>query len=389
MSPASKNVAFIINSLEGGGAEGVMCRLLAIMEPYFQAHQINVFLVLLDDVEQDHTAPAYVEKVVLNSKGSLVKGFSLLQSTLKKIQPQFCLSFLTRANALNVIISKQLGYSALISERVATSSHFAQGLKSAISKMLVRFTYPKADTIIACSAGVEADLVENFGVPESKTTILYNPYEIDAIHKKAAEPVSDLPTRPYIVATGRLTKIKNFALLIAAFANSATQYDLVILGQGELEDELKAQVNALGIDERVHFLGFKKNPYPYVKQARFFVSTSNAEGFPNAIVEAMCLGKAVLATNCESGPAEIIADEYPLTLDGFSPTKFGCLCPVNDEDGVTQGLNYLSDDDRQASYGKLSQARAQNFSNTIFERKVVGLIESYYIKEASTYVRAG
>ncbi len=389
MPQTPKHVAFIINSLEGGGAEGVMCRLLTIMQPYFQANDMHVFLVLLDDVEQDHHAPDYVEKIVLNSNGSLWKGFSLLQSTLKKIQPRFCLSFLTRANALNVMLSKRLGYVALISERVATSSHFAHGLKSAISKMLVRFTYPRADTVIACSAGVEADLVENFGVPKSKTTILYNPYEMDVLHDKAAEQVSDLPSRPYIVATGRLTKIKNFALLISSFAQSDTEYDLVILGQGELENELKAQAKALEVESRVHFLGFKQNPYPYVNQARFFVSTSNAEGFPNAIVEAMCLGKAVLATNCESGPAEIIADKFPLHIDSFTPAKYGCLSPVNDQAGITAGLNFLSDEKQQAKYGSLSHSRAQDFTNAIFEQKVVRLIESHNINEASTYVRAG
>ncbi|MCW8109501.1 glycosyltransferase [Alteromonas ponticola] len=389
MPHTSNRVAFIINSLEGGGAEGVMCRLLGIMASYFQRHQTKVFLVLLDDVPQDHHAPDYVEKVVLDSQGSLLKGYTLLQSTLKKIQPQFCFSFLTRANALNVMLSSQIGYQAFISERVATSSHFAHGLKSIISKALVRFIYPRADKIVACSAGVEADLVANFNVPKHKMVILYNPYDMDAIQAKAAEQVAGLPQNPYIVATGRLVEIKNFALLISSFANSATPYDLVILGQGELEGRLKAQAAKLGVKERVHFPGFKKNPYPYIKQAQFFVATSNAEGFPNAIVEAMCLGKAILATNCDSGPAEIIADQYPLTLTGFTPQKFGCLSPVNDIPSFTQGLNFLSSEDKQAHYGALSQIRAKEFSNAVFERKIISIIENHNAKEATANVRAG
>ncbi|MCW8090403.1 glycosyltransferase [Alteromonas sp. ASW11-130] len=389
MPYTSRHVVFIINSLEGGGAEGVMCRLLGIMQSYFTEQHAKVFLVLLDDVAQAYGAPEYVEKVVLNSNGSLLKGFSLLQSTLKKIQPALCFSFLTRANVLNVVLSKRIGYAAFISERVATSSHFAHGLKSMISKALVRFTYPKADRIVACSAGVEADLIKNFGVPKSKTAILYNPYEMEAIVTKAAEPVADLPTNPYIVATGRLATIKNFSMLITSFARSSTPFDLVILGQGELEEKLKTQAKDLGVEKRVHFLGFKKNPYPYVKQAQFFVSTSNAEGFPNAIVEAMCLSKAILATNCESGPAEIIADQYPLDLSGFSPSKFGCLSPVNDEASFTQGINFLSDKNQQARFGALSRIRADDFSNEIFERKMIDLIEGHNPKETSPYVRAG
>ncbi|NMH60508.1 glycosyltransferase [Alteromonas ponticola] len=389
MPHTSKPVVFIINSLEGGGAEGVMCRLLSIMKSYFLSQQTKVFLVLLDDVQQDHQAPDYVEKVVLNSKGSLLKGLTLLQSTLKKIQPQFCFSFLTRANALNVLLSKRVGYQAFISERVATSSHFAHGLKSLISKALVRVTYPKANTVVACSAGVAADLVTNFAVPQDKVSILYNPYDMDEIASKAGETVADLPHKPYIIATGRLAEIKNFSLLIDAFAKSATSYDLVILGQGELEQKLKTQANQAGIGDRVHFAGFKTNPYPYIRHAQFFVSTSNAEGFPNAIVEAMCLGKAILATNCESGPAEIIADEYPLSLDNFATKKFGCLSPVNDVESFTKGLNFLSNEQKQAHYGELSQKRAKSFSNAIFERKVIGIIEGHADKEATAYVHAG
>ena len=111
---------------------------------------------------------------------------------------------------------------------------------------------------------------------------------------------------PYVISVGRLVKNKNFSLLINAYAKANISEDLVILGVGDEELLLKELANELGVGNKVHFLGFKSNPYPYVKSAEYFISTSNAEGFPNAIVEAMCLEKAVVATNCESGPAEII-----------------------------------------------------------------------------------
>jgi len=126
--------------------------------------------------------------------------------------------------------------------------------------------------------------------------VLYNPYDIEQLKEQAAESVLDLPAKPYIIGVGRLVKNKNFSLLINAYAKANISENLVILGVGDEELKLKNLAIEQGVDDKVHFLGFKSNPYPYVSSAEFFVSTSNAEGFPNAIVEAMCLGKAVVAT---------------------------------------------------------------------------------------------
>ncbi|QJR80194.1 glycosyltransferase [Alteromonas pelagimontana] len=389
MQQQRKRVAFLINSLEGGGAERVMCKLLDIMEGYFREENAEVYLILLDDVEEAHSCPAYVEKRVLDTKGSLLSGYSLLRSALQNIQPEICVSFLTRSNMLNVVLSKQLKYRAVISERVNTSSHFSGGLKDTFSKKLVSLTYPYAERIIAVSEGVKADLVKNFSVASERVDIVYNPYDISQIQTLASQAVEDLPTNDYIIGTGRLTKNKNFGLLIEAFAHSTLTDDLVILGQGEDKEALIAKAASLGVAERVHFLGFKANPYPYIQKAKFFVSTSNAEGFPNAIVEAMCLGKAVVATNCESGPAEILSGQYPLQVEHFAAEKYGCLCAVNDVAGVTQALNYLQDDIQCEAYAYKSAARARDFSNAIFRHKIINVLEPAEPTGERSYVSVG
>ncbi|QCZ94451.1 glycosyltransferase [Salinimonas iocasae] len=383
------SIAFIINSLEGGGAERVMCKLLSIMEPYFTQHQIHVHLVLLDALAEAHECPDYVNKITLNTEGSLVQGYRQLKPLLKQLSPSLCLSFLTRSNMLNVVLSHQLGYQAVISERVNTSSHFPGGLKDTISKVMVKATYPRAHRVMAVSEGVKADLVEHFNVKEDRVQTVYNPYDIDAIHELADKPVDDLPQNAYIIGTGRLVKNKNFRLLIDAYAKSDVPEDLVILGQGDQEAALKEQVSRLGLSERVHFPGFKSNPYPYIKQARYFVSTSNAEGFPNAIVEAMCLGKAVVATNCESGPAEILSGEYPLHIEQFTPSQYGCLCPVNDAKAVADAMDFLNAPTELARYSAKSTERAQAFSNEIFRQKMMTCLDLTPGAEDTVYVPAG
>jgi N-acetylgalactosamine-N,N'-diacetylbacillosaminyl-diphospho-undecaprenol 4-alpha-N-acetylgalactosaminyltransferase len=366
---------FIINSLEGGGAERVMVKLLAIMETYFTEKRVPVHLVLLDDLPESQVCPSYVNKTVLDSKGSLAAGYKLLKPLLRELQPKYCFSFLTRSNFLNIALSKRLKFSAIVSERVNTSSHFSGGLKDKVSRLLVKLTYKRAATVVAVSEGVKADLIENYAVPENRVSVLYNPYDISSLKVAAAEYVQDVPSKPYVIGVGRLVKNKNFSLLIHAYAKAEIQEDLVILGVGDEEESLKALAAKNGLSDRVHFLGFKANPYPYIAKAEYFVSTSNAEGFPNAIVEAMCLEKAVIATNCESGPAEILAEKYPYEVNGASQEKNGILCELGSVDGVTEAIQALDELSAREAYATKSKLCAESFSYPAFREKVVAIIE--------------
>ena len=116
--------------------------------------------------------------------------------------------------------TKSLGYRAIISERVNTTSHLSGGLKDGISRFLVKLLYKRADNVVAVSEGVKADLIENYAVPEPKVSLLYNPYDIAQLHELASEAVTDIPKAPYIIGVGRLVKNKNFSLLLNAYAKA-------------------------------------------------------------------------------------------------------------------------------------------------------------------------
>ena len=371
-----KSIAFVINSLEGGGAERVMCNLLRTMQNTFSGNNCKVHLVLLDNLPELQQCPDYVEKVTLDSKGKLLASYFDFKQWVKHNNPDLLVSFLTRSNIVTTLVGKRFNIPTIISERVNTSSHFATAKTGFISKLMVRAIYPKASCVVPVSQGVMQDLVQNYGVPKANCTVMYNAYDELILAQKANHPVSDLPDKPYIIGIGRLMPNKNFSLLINAFASSNTQRDLVILGQGPEFDLLMNLVKRLGLDERVHLLGFKENPYPYLKNADYLVSTSNAEGFPNGIAEAMCLGKPVIATNCQSGPAEILTGDEGQKTDSYLCADYGLLCQVNSVKAVSQAMNILEQDDRLAEYQQKSLQRAKAFSYLAMQNTFMRLLNS-------------
>jgi len=358
----NKSIAFVINSLEGGGAERVICSLLRTMQESFTLQQCKIYLILLDNLPEQQVCPEYVTKVVLTGNGKLIPSYRQLNQWVDVNKPDLLVSFLNRSNLLCSHIGNSRGIPSIISVRGNTSQHFATSRFGFASKYLVRWLYPKATCVIPVSKGIMQDLTNNFAVLEQKCRVMYNAYDAEELNIKADSSVSKLPEKPYIIGIGRLVKNKNFALLIGAFAASNSSRDLVILGQGPELANLEKLAKELGVSNRVHFLGFKPNPYALLKNADYLVSSSNSEGFPNGIAEAMCLGKAVISTNCKSGPGEILANNYEFYTDSFEQAEYGVICETNSHSAMVAAINYLEKDDHIAHNQEKSLQRSKNFS---------------------------
>ena len=369
-----KSIAFVINSLEGGGAERVICNLMRTMQDSFTANGCKVYLILLDDLPEEQQCPDYVTKITLDANGKLISSYYQLSQWVKTNKPDLLVSFLTRSNLVTTVIGKQQNIPTVISERVNTSSHFATSRTGFISKFLIKLLYPKATCVVPVSQGVMQDLVDNYNVPKAKCSVMYNAYDRSILLEKSQAAVSDLPTKPYMIGIGRLVPNKNFSLLIKAFAKSTSSRDLVILGQGPELTDLKTLAKELGIETKVHLLGFRENPYPYLANADYLVSASNAEGFPNGIAEAMCLGKPVIATNCQSGPAEILTGDNNTQTDSYLTAEYGILCKVNIVDAVSQAIIEMELAGNLQQYESKSQIRAASFSYSAMQNTFNDLI---------------
>lgn len=157
---------------------------------------------------------------------------------------------------------------------------------------------------VAVSQGVEKDFREVFG-SESRITTIYNPIDIEQVVSTANEYLPDID-EPYIVNVGKFKQQKRHDILIKAYAQADIKEKLVLVGTGELLESSKQLVKDLKIENKVIFTGFKKNPYPYIKHAKFMVVSSDFEGFSIAILEALALGTPVISTDCPSGPREVL-----------------------------------------------------------------------------------
>ncbi|PSB15604.1 glycosyltransferase [Phormidesmis priestleyi ULC007] len=189
-----------------------------------------------------------------------------------------------------------------------------------------RLTYKRADLIISQSAGMSRDVTGFMKADPRKVSLIHNPTVTPDIFEKAQQPTHhdwfEQKTAPIILAAGRLKPQKHFTVLIEAFAKVKRQFPdarLVILGEGPQRQELERLIRKLEIADSVDLPGFQKNAYAFLSMADVFVLSSEYEGLPNILIEALALGKKIVATNCDSGPAEIL--KYG---------QYGRLVPVGD-----------------------------------------------------------
>ncbi|HEX8484891.1 glycosyltransferase [Sphingomonas sp.] len=353
-------VLFLINSLAGGGAERVMLSIVAGSRDRLAEGSA---LALLDDDRDAYPPPVWLPVHRLSTGGSLPRGFRALRALVRSKKPDLIVSFLTRANVIAAAVGSLEGVRTVISERVNTSAHLS-GLRAVPSRLLVRLAYPRADRIIAVSQGVADDLARNFGVEPARITAIANPVDLAAIRARADEAAMPPLALPYFIAVGRLTHTKNMALLVRAYRDAQPAARLLILGEGPERETLQAEIARLGLNGRIVLGGFSPNPFALVAQAHAYVSASNGEGFPNALVEAMALERPVIATNCASGPSEILVDRPRESIAGPLDTPHGRLVPTDDQASLAAALRWidtLSDAERVA-LGMAGRARAEDYS---------------------------
>lgn len=356
----ARKLLLMINSLEGGGAEKVFVSLVLHLA---STGDWDLCIATLDDVPDAHPAPPEVERIRLDSRGSFVRSILQAGDFISRWRPDVVLSFLTRANCAAILARQRGDFHCIISERVHTTSHLGRGARSGLQRAVIRWLYPRADKVIAVSRGVRDELERCYGVPANRITAIPNPVFADALQLRGqAEAEIELP-QDFFVAVGRLVPNKGGEVLLRAFAAHANKdRALLILGEGPERTRLTALANSLGIGERVRMPGYVNNPQACLARATAYVSASQSEGFPNALAEAMSLGRAVISTDCHSGPAEILADALTGHVKGPKQAHWGVLVPVGDVTALAAAMDLMDDAGLRSRYETLSLQRMQSYA---------------------------
>ncbi len=261
---------------------------------------------------------------------------------IRKWRPDVLCSMLWGTKTMVAILGRLLKTKVVLVESGSPLRTLATQKHKSFTFFYRKNTYSLADVVIAVSEGSAQATKELYRLNEVKA--IHNGIDIEEIRTKS-KAVGRAPheyfygNQPVLVATGRLSKVKGYEYLLEAFSivNETTEACLIIVGDGNLKDELLGIAKSLGIDQKIDIVG-EREPYGYMRHADIFVLSSLYEGFSIVLLEAASLGLPIVSTECNYGPNEIIENG-----------KSGLLVPVADSVKLASAILRLIEDKKLRS----------------------------------------
>jgi len=341
-----------------GGIE----RKMVILARELDALGVGADMVVLrgNDTPYPELLPSSTEVIHLGNR-SKVDGAWRFARYLRRCRPDAVVT--TQDHAAKVAILGRALSGQRVPLFVKATNTLSQTIRRRGQRLTTRWLYPWADGVIAISEGVRDDLLAAFALPADKVHVVYNPM----VTPDFPQRVERVPTHPWfdpnstvpvIVAAGRLTRQKGFDVLISAFGQlrMTREARLVVLGEGQERPRLEALVGELGLTEVVDLVGFVDDPVPFMARASLFVLSSRWEGLGNVLVEALAAGCPLVATDCPSGPAEILEHG-----------RHGELVPVDDVPALTAAMVRALSRPKRASPDAIDRFRSRAVAKRYLE----------------------
>jgi len=360
-----KKIVFFLYSLGPGGAERVICQLSNILSKDYHVEILTIEdnNFFEDDLNEKVSIKSFSKKNIRSSLVDLYKYFR---------RGEFDIFF---ANIWPLTIIALIMKLFFKEKKVVVIEHcdiFAEfEYKNNLFKLLQTFSintlYHFADKIIAVSNGVADVLVSSSSKLKNLIEVIYNPVRnvpIKNIHKNDFEySILKEFSGLKIISVGRFSHQKNYPLLIKALKkidDKNIKFLAYIIGEGVLRENIEREIKKLGLSSNVKCIGYKKDPREYLKISDVHVLSSIAEGFGLVIVEAMQAATTTVSTDCPSGPAEILSDQY------------GYLSRIDDIQDLADKIIFAYEN--KIDPQKL-EARANDFHENNISRKYLKLIK--------------
>jgi glycosyltransferase involved in cell wall biosynthesis len=329
-----QKIALFLPDLCLGGAEKVMVHIANGLAA--RGRTVDMLLVEAKGEFLEQLAPAV--RVVDFKAGRVVWAIPRLASFLRRQRPAIVISALDHAN-VGAVFAQRLsrsGIPVVVVVHATRSMHDTQGpgIRKSLLRCCIKWCYRRADAVVCVSQGVADDLAAVTGARRDLLRVIYNPVIDERMLALARESLDHpwfAPGSPaVVVAVGRLAAVKDYEGLLRAFSLVCRKHEvrLMILGEGPERPRLERLVGELGLGDRVALPGFGSNPYAYMARAALFVLSSRSEALPTALIEALALGTPVVATDCKSGPKEVLQDG-----------KYGLLVPVENPPALAEAIS--------------------------------------------------
>lgn len=296
----NKKIAFVIHSLGRGGAEKVVSELSI----YWQQKAYEVTLILFSDEIGYPIGGKVICLDIPSGQGIVERGVILLKRAwqLRKIYQK------TKFDLVIAIMESASFPSILVNKQTIASNHCNPDLYFSEAEWKVAsYLFPKTQKVV-CVSKVAMQAFKNRLPSSTPLLTIYNPIDFTRLkYYSQQNPVVQIEGK-YIIAVGRLELQKRFDRLLQAYADSKLRYEakLLVLGEGSLRAQLEQQIQDLGLEGQVLMPGNIENPHPNIAGAEFLALSSDHEGFPMVLIEALAIGKPVISTDCATGPNEII-----------------------------------------------------------------------------------
>ena len=346
-SQRKQHIAFYLQNLNGGGAERAIINWanalsgrghhvdLVVAENrgvYFDEVSISGELVILDSRN-----PGAPRRNMLLNLFTRLKTILKLRCWLSQNKPLIVFGALGDAN-INLWLAHKISSfkpKLVLSQRSNYSESLSEmkNIHGTFWRLFLPQAFRDADFVVAVSMGVAEDLQQKCGLNPPKLVTLPNIVEQKKLRELAAKRMEKeelVLEGSYIVCVGRLVPKKRIKDVIKAFkaiSDEIPDHKLVVLGEGPMKLELSKLTANLDLEDRVLMAGFENNPYTYISKSKLLVLASELEGFPGVLLEAMALNVPVVATDCPSGPREILDDG-----------TLGPLVEVGDIEGLAKGM---------------------------------------------------
>ena len=358
----AKRIALVGFRLSGGGSDKVMANL----SKFFHSEGLNVHIIIFhDELGYEYSGTVFNLGKIKSESNTLlnkIKRFYAFKTYIKKQQFDYIIDFRFRIHLLQEILISKWIYKTKAIYTVHSSSikHYMPE-----SSFFTRYIYGDCNAMVAINKQMKT-IIEDQHQLKNMTTI-YNPVSIPQLKQSDLDDV-EINTE-FIIGVGQYdTNVKQFDKLIEAYAQSVLPEKntaLVILGTGQLKAELIKIADSYNLSHLVHLLGFKSNPYKYMAKAKFYVLTSQFEGFPMVLIEALACKTPVVAFDCLTGPSEIIQNK-----------KNGILVENQNTNQLIKAMNVMITDTKLYENCKLNAEKSiENYTLDVIGKQWLDLMK--------------